>query len=95
MDIDLEQLRDLMRAMAEFQMNEMELEKAGERISLRRGGAVVSVAPVQTLVGSPQTSAAAPSAGSIQGVLRMRVAKARAHPGSPLNLNCARASAQG
>lgn len=63
MDIDLEQLRDLMRAMAEFQMNEMELEKAGERISLRRGGAVVSGAPVHTLVGGAQPSTAAPSAG--------------------------------
>lgn len=65
MDIDLEQLRDLMRAMAEFQMNEMELEKAGERISLRRGGSVVSAAPVHTLVGGPQPSAApAPSAAT-------------------------------
>ncbi len=64
MDIDLEQLRDLMRAMAEFQMNEMELEKAGERISLRRGGAVVSVAPATTMVAAAAAPGAAPAASA-------------------------------
>ena len=58
MDIDLEQLRELMRAMTEFQMNDLELEKAGERISLKRGGAVVSVS------GLASASSALPSAPS-------------------------------
>jgi acetyl-CoA carboxylase biotin carboxyl carrier protein len=67
MDIDLEQLRELMRAMTEFQMSEMELEKAGERISLRRGGAVVSVSSVATSAGhlSAPSGPAPASAASV------------------------------
>jgi acetyl-CoA carboxylase biotin carboxyl carrier protein len=63
MDIDVEQLRDLMRAMTEFQMNEMELEKAGERITLRRQAPVVGVAAVTTSAG--HVSAHNPAAGSV------------------------------
>ncbi|MBK6808938.1 MAG: acetyl-CoA carboxylase biotin carboxyl carrier protein [Sandaracinaceae bacterium] len=67
MDIDLEQLRELMRAMTEFQMSDMELEKAGERISLRRGGAVVSVSSVATSAGhvSAPSGPAPASAASV------------------------------
>lgn len=61
MDIDLEQLRELMRAMTEFQMSDIELEKAGERISLKRGGGVVSVS---TLAPSPVVAAAAPGSAA-------------------------------
>ena len=61
MDIDLEQLRELMRAMTEFQMSDMELEKAGERISLKRGGGVVSVS---TLAPSPVALPSSPAPAS-------------------------------
>ena len=61
MDIDLEQLRELMRAMTEFQMSDMELEKAGERISLKRGGSVVSVSHVAPSVAAVASSAASPA----------------------------------
>lgn len=64
MDIDLEQLRELMRAMTEFQMSEMELEKAGERISLRRGGAVVSVSSVATSAGHVSAPSPAPASAA-------------------------------
>jgi acetyl-CoA carboxylase biotin carboxyl carrier protein len=69
MDIDLEQLRDLMRAMAEFQMNDLELEKAGERISLKRGGAVVSVSALASAPGAlpsiPPAAQGGPGSGSV------------------------------
>ena len=56
MDIDLEQLRELMRAMTEFQMSDLDLEKAGERISLKRGGSGVSVSALTSgPVGMPST----------------------------------------
>ena len=61
MDIDLEQLRELMRAMTEFQMSDMELEKAGERISLKRGGSVVSVSHAAPSVAAVASSAASPA----------------------------------
>ncbi|MBK6577157.1 MAG: acetyl-CoA carboxylase biotin carboxyl carrier protein [Sandaracinaceae bacterium] len=64
MDIDLEQLRELMRAMTEFQMSDMELEKAGERISLRRGGAVVSVSSVATSAGHISAPSPAPASAA-------------------------------
>ena len=37
MDIDLTQLRDLMRALQDFDVNELELEQGEQRIVLRRG----------------------------------------------------------
>lgn len=47
MEIDLKQLRELMRAVKQFDLEELEIEKNGERIKLRRGagGAVVQAAP--------------------------------------------------
>jgi acetyl-CoA carboxylase biotin carboxyl carrier protein len=37
MEIDLKQLRELMRSLKQFDVTELELEKEGERIYLRRG----------------------------------------------------------
>jgi acetyl-CoA carboxylase biotin carboxyl carrier protein len=58
MDIDLKQLKELMRSLKQFDITELELEKDGERIKLCRGSDVVaqplSVAP-------PAFAAAAPS----------------------------------
>ncbi|MBX3248840.1 MAG: acetyl-CoA carboxylase biotin carboxyl carrier protein [Myxococcales bacterium] len=47
MDIDLQQLRDLMQALRDFELDELELEKGDERIVLRRAaaGAPVLAAP--------------------------------------------------
>ncbi|MCU0673003.1 MAG: acetyl-CoA carboxylase biotin carboxyl carrier protein [Myxococcota bacterium] len=44
MNIDLNQLRALMEAMREFELDEMELENSEERIVLRRGSASAPVA---------------------------------------------------
>jgi acetyl-CoA carboxylase biotin carboxyl carrier protein len=40
MDIDLKQLKELMRSLKQFEINELEIEKNGERIKLCRGGDV-------------------------------------------------------
>lgn len=45
MDIDLKQLRELMRSLKQFDITEIEVEKNGERIKLRRGDVVVGAAP--------------------------------------------------
>jgi acetyl-CoA carboxylase biotin carboxyl carrier protein len=47
MEIDLKQLRELMRAVKQFDLEELEIEKNGERIKLRRGagGAVTQAVP--------------------------------------------------
>lgn len=52
MNIDLNQLRALMEAMREFELDEMELENSEERIVLRRGSASapVAIAPAPTYV---------------------------------------------
>ncbi len=39
MDIDLKQLKELMRSLKQFDISELEIEKNGERIKLARGGA--------------------------------------------------------
>ena len=44
MEIDLKQLKELMRSLKQFEITELELEKNGERIKLSRGGEVVHVA---------------------------------------------------
>lgn len=44
MEIDLKQLKELMRSLKQFEITELELEKNGERIKLSRGGDVVHVA---------------------------------------------------
>lgn len=48
MDIDLKQLRELMRSLKQFEIAEIEIEKNGERIYLRRGADAPSgmVSPV-------------------------------------------------
>ncbi|MFT3923527.1 MAG: acetyl-CoA carboxylase biotin carboxyl carrier protein [Myxococcales bacterium] len=59
MDIDLKQLKELMRSLKQFDITELEVEKDGERIKLCRGGEVVA-APVSV---APPGYAAAPSGG--------------------------------
>jgi acetyl-CoA carboxylase biotin carboxyl carrier protein len=63
MDIDLKQLKELMRSLKQFDISELELEKNGERIKLCRSPEGVtrelSVAP--TLVGSLPPPSAAPA----------------------------------
>src|SRR5687767_15029466 len=51
MEIDLKQLRELMRALAEHDVSELEIERGEERIVLRRGAAVVA-APAMAAFGS-------------------------------------------
>jgi acetyl-CoA carboxylase biotin carboxyl carrier protein len=46
MEIDLKQLRELMRSLRQFDVTEVEIEKDGERIYLRRGAEPVSYAAV-------------------------------------------------
>lgn len=65
MDIDLKQLKELMRSLKQFDISELELEKNGERIKLcrsvddgARGAREYTVAP--TLVGSIPPPSAAP-----------------------------------
>lgn len=65
MDIDLQQLRDLMEALREFELDELELEKGDERIVLRRGpaaGAPVLAAPSMGYLGGATVPPPAPSA---------------------------------
>jgi acetyl-CoA carboxylase biotin carboxyl carrier protein len=73
MDIDIEQLRELMRSLSEFDVSELELEHGDERISLRRGPAaaesVVAIgAPAATPsavpAAAPAPAAAAPAAAA-------------------------------
>jgi acetyl-CoA carboxylase biotin carboxyl carrier protein len=45
MEIDLKQLRELMRAMKQLDVNELEIEAEGQRIYLRRGPDGQSAAP--------------------------------------------------
>ena len=68
MDIDLKQLKELMRSLKQFDIGELELEKNGERIKLCRTqegvSAVTSVAapPVVTHAPPPATASVAPAA---------------------------------
>jgi acetyl-CoA carboxylase biotin carboxyl carrier protein len=60
MNIDFDQIRELMRALEEFDIRELEYESEGERIVLRRGGEVApapaySVGP-PTLVPPPPST---------------------------------------
>ncbi|MFO0714345.1 MAG: acetyl-CoA carboxylase biotin carboxyl carrier protein [Sandaracinus sp.] len=45
MEIDLKQLREIMRSLKQFDVTELEIEKDGERIYLRRGAETTLVAP--------------------------------------------------
>jgi acetyl-CoA carboxylase biotin carboxyl carrier protein len=61
MDIDLKQLKELMRSLKQFDISELELEKNGERIKLCRapeGGTFVAAGVPQQLAGSLAPSAA-------------------------------------
>ena len=46
MEIDLKQLRELMRSLRQFDVTEVEIEKDGERIYVRRGPDAASYASV-------------------------------------------------
>jgi acetyl-CoA carboxylase biotin carboxyl carrier protein len=46
MEIDLKQLKELMRSLKQFEITELEIEKNGERIKLGRGSDVVAASPV-------------------------------------------------
>ena len=64
MEIDLKQLRELMRSLKQFDITELELERDGERIYLRRG----PEGGQPTLVSAPMMqsiAAPAPAMGSI------------------------------
>jgi len=63
MEIDLKQLRELMRSLKQFDVTELELERDGERIYLRRG----PEGGQPTLVAAPMMQSIAPTAsmGSI------------------------------
>jgi acetyl-CoA carboxylase biotin carboxyl carrier protein len=65
MEIDLKQLKELMRSLKQFEISELELEKNGERIKLCRGGEVV-LAPT-SFAPSPQPSFAPPPAAGSSG----------------------------
>ncbi|HEY6879344.1 MAG TPA: acetyl-CoA carboxylase biotin carboxyl carrier protein [Polyangiales bacterium] len=65
MDIDLKQLKELMRSLKQFEISELEIEKNGERIKLCRGGEVLAApAGVQTYA-SVLPAAPSPAAPSI------------------------------
>jgi acetyl-CoA carboxylase biotin carboxyl carrier protein len=71
MDIDLKQLKELMRSLKQFEISELEIEKNGERIKLCRGAdgyaaMPLSVPPPAAMAGMPAASAtgAAPKAAA-------------------------------
>ncbi len=65
MEIDLEQLRNLMEALNEFELSELEIEQGQERIVLRRGGGVVApVAMTHAASIAPPPPAAAGAAAA-------------------------------
>lgn len=45
MEIDLKQLREIMRSLKQFDVTELEIEKDGERIYLRRGPDAMTMTP--------------------------------------------------
>jgi len=59
MDIDLGQLKDLMRTLSQFDLSELEIEKNGERIKLTRH---VSGGVAQVHGGAPPLAAVVPAA---------------------------------
>lgn len=58
MEIDLKQLRELMRSLKQFDVTELEIEKDGERVYLRRG-AESTMAP-GVVVAAPATASVPP-----------------------------------
>jgi acetyl-CoA carboxylase biotin carboxyl carrier protein len=45
MEIDLKQLREIMRSLKQFDVTELEIEKDGERIYVRRGPEAIAMTP--------------------------------------------------
>jgi acetyl-CoA carboxylase biotin carboxyl carrier protein len=67
MDIDLKQLKELMRSLKQFDISELELEKNGERIKLARapeGGGMGLVAAPSALGASAPPSSVLPAASA-------------------------------
>jgi acetyl-CoA carboxylase biotin carboxyl carrier protein len=67
MDIDLKQLKELMRSLKQFDISELELEKNGERIKLARapeGGGMGLVAAPSALAGSVAPPSVLPSSAT-------------------------------
>lgn len=62
MDIDLKQLRELMRSLKQFDITEIEVEKDGERIKLRRGDNLVGAATAMMPSMMPMAASIAPAA---------------------------------
>ncbi|MEM1418786.1 MAG: acetyl-CoA carboxylase biotin carboxyl carrier protein, partial [Myxococcota bacterium] len=69
MEIDLDQLRELMKALQEFEIDELELERGDEKISLKRGGAGnVVAAPYPRPMAAGPATIAAPAPGAAAAV---------------------------
>jgi acetyl-CoA carboxylase biotin carboxyl carrier protein len=77
MEIDLKQLRDLMRTLKQFDVHEFEIEHGDERIFLRRGelvptsattSASLMGAPISHVVSEPPPAATGPSVTEDDGV---------------------------
>jgi len=58
MDIDIKQIRELMRAMKQLGVNELELESQQMRIFMRRGKHPVSMSPTTVVQTGPQNAPA-------------------------------------
>lgn len=67
MDIDLKQLRELMRYMKQLDVNELELELKGDRVFMRRGAVKSEAVPSTTTVVHAGGSSAVPAAGPVGG----------------------------
>jgi acetyl-CoA carboxylase biotin carboxyl carrier protein len=67
MQIDLEQLRELMKALGDHELSELTLVKGDERIVLKRGGVTVS---------APAVTATAPVAARASGTVTAETTKA-------------------
>lgn len=62
MDIDLKQLRELMRAMKQLDVNELEIEQGEQRVFLRRGDGPSTALPVAQHAVGPASLPPAPAA---------------------------------
>ncbi|MEC7524105.1 MAG: acetyl-CoA carboxylase biotin carboxyl carrier protein [Myxococcota bacterium] len=65
MDIDLKQMRELMRAMKQLGMSELEIEQDGNRLYMRRGdpaGPAIAMQPMMAAAPSVPPPAPAPAA---------------------------------
>ncbi len=65
MEIDLDQLRELMKALQEFDVDELKLERGDEKIVMKRGGVqgTVMAAPYPMAPGPATIAAPAPMPG--------------------------------